>query len=240
MKRIVCLLAVLVLCISLVCPVFAADFVPSIDIKDEPDIIPGLDENGKKWIGRILDATGKFIDYVYEDCLVLTPISQVITSPLIPDHAEEMMLKVYAALKDGSMKVPYEKFSDKLDESKMVIRELIDASWLCEDHPEILEPAGVHIEITFDLGIGKDTPIYVMTYKHDVWNPIVSTVNNGDGTVTCVFEDFCPILFAVPTGSDVPPAPTGDTANLTLWFTLLAVSAAALVAVIVFRRKAVR
>lgn len=239
MRRIVTLLLVLVLCISLACPVFADEFVPSISDKNAPEIVPGKDPDGKPTIGRILK-DGEVIDYIYEGCLVVTPVSQAKTSTLIPDAAEELLLDVYAKLNSGAMQLPYEKISSKLDPKKMVIRDLFDASWLCEEHPEMVAPAGVTVELTFDLGVGKNTDVYVMTYKNNAWNPIVSVENNGDGTVTCVFEDFCPIAFAVQQGSSTPPSQTGDTADLTLWIALLAVSALGLVAVVVFRRKIVR
>ena len=239
MRRIVTLLLVLVLCISLACPVFADEFVPSISDKNAPEIVPGKDPDGKPTIGRILK-DGEVIDYIYEGCLVVTPVSQAKTSTLIPDAAEELLLDVYAKLNSGAMQLPYEKISSKLDPKKMVIRDLFDASWLCEEHPEMVAPAGVTVELTFDLGVGKNTDVYVMTYKNNAWKPIVSVENNGDGTVTCVFEDFCPIAFAVQQGSSTPPSQTGDTADLTLWIALLAVSALGLVAVVVFRRKIVR
>lgn len=239
MKRVISMLAVLVLCISLACPVFADEFVPSITDKNAPDIITIKDEEGKPAIG-IINENGKPIDYVYGGCLVVTPVSQAKTSTLIPDDAEKLLLEVYDKLNNGSMQLPYEKISDKLDPKKMVIRDLFDASWLCTDHPIEVAKPGVTVELTFNLGVGKDTDVYVMTYKNNEWNPIVSVENNGDGTVTCVFEDFCPIAFAVQQGSNVPPSQTGDNASLTLWIVLLAVSALALVAVIVFRRKIVR
>jgi len=239
MRRIVTLLLVLVLCISLACPVFADEFVPSISDKNAPEIVPGKDPDGKPTIGRILK-DDEVIDYIYEGCLVVTPVSEAKTSTLIPDDAEELLLDVYAKLNSGAMQLPYEKISSKLDPKKMVIRDLFDASWLCKEHPVMVAPLGVTVELTFDLGVGKNTDVYVMTYKNNAWNPIVSVENNGDGTVTCVFEDFCPIAFAVQQGSSTPPSQTGDTADLTLWIALLAVSALGLVAVVVFRRKIVR
>jgi hypothetical protein len=70
-----------------------------------------------------------------------------------------------------------------------------------------------------------------MTYKNNEWNPVVSTVNNGDGTVTCTFEHLCPVEFSVKT-ADEPPVQTGDDSgkDLLLWG---AVAAVALVAIVV-------
>lgn len=94
---------------------------------------------------------------------------------------------------DGSMTLPYEKVSDDIVAGNMVVRDLFDVSWRCVDHPEAIAPTGVYVELTFDLGVEKDAQVVAMTYKDEQWNPVASVVNNGDGTVTCVFENFCPV-----------------------------------------------
>ena len=62
MRRIVCLLTVLLLCVGLAMPVFAAedDFVPSITYKPEPDIVPVDDD----YIGIIRDERDEIIGYI--------------------------------------------------------------------------------------------------------------------------------------------------------------------------------
>lgn len=243
MKKVICALVVLVMCFMLACPALATQFVPSITYKDIPELVTVLDDAGNPAIARILDADGNVVDYIYdfEHCLVVTPLSKARTSELIPEDAEEELLWVYAELKKKNMQIPFEKLGEDKNEDNMVVRDLFDASWLCAEHPEMLAPAGIVIELTFNLGVSANTEVYVMTYKNDQWNNIVSVVNNGDGTVTCVFEDFCPIAFIVPRGSSSGPSQTGDAADLTLWVTLMAVSAVALVAVVALsRRKAVR
>ena len=236
MKRAIALTVVLMMCIVLAVPAFATEFVPSITYKGAPELVTYVNDNGDVVIGRILDENGNVLDEIHEHCLVVTPVSRAKTSTLIPDEAEQMLLYVYDELNDD-MQIPYDKFNAGLDASKMVVRDLFDASWLCPEHPDMVAPKGVVIELTFNLGVGKNTTVYTSSYKNNEWNPIISTTNNGDGTVTCVFEDFCPIAFSVPYGSDVPPAQTGDPADITLWVTLMAVSAVALGAVIVFSRR---
>ncbi len=233
MKKLICLLTVLALAVAFACPVFAADaFVPSISEKDEPDIVP--DDEGV--MGEIKGEDG-VIDKVEEGCLVITPISEAETSTEIPEDAREELLYVYKELLSGDMTLPYEQ--DGLDPETMVIRELIDASWLCEEHPAMLEPEGVTIDLTFDIGVDADTKVYVYVYIDGVWTA-VPVVNNGDGTVTCTFEELCPIAFCVAAGTGKPPVQTGDEFNPTIWIVLLAVSAAALVGVVVMRRKLVK
>ena len=242
MKRMISILAILVLCVNLFVPVLADDFVPSIGEKPGPTIVPVEDEDGNEAIAEILNDEGEVIGYLYEDCIVITPVSQAKTSTLIPDAAEELLLEVYAKLSNDTMQIPYDKFNANLDPDKMVIRDLYDVSWLCgegsdyvdhPDHPAIVAPKGVVIRLTFDMAIGKNATVYTSSYKNGAWNPIVSTVNNGDGTITCVFEDFCPVAFSVETSYQQPPAQTGDDMKLGLWITVMAVSVLALGALLV-------
>lgn len=233
MKKIICLLTVLLLTVALACPAFAAEsFVPSISEKEEPDIV--VDDEGVA--GVIRGEDGDILDKVEEGCLVITPISKAKTSTEIPEDAREELLYVYDELLNGDMTLPYEQ--DGLDPETMVIRDLIDASWLCEEHPAMLEPEGVTIDLTFDIGVDADTKVYVYVYIDGVWTP-VPVVNNGDGTVTCTFEKICPIAFCVSAGTGTPPVQTGDAfaSQMNMWMVLMVVSAAALVAAVVLRRK---
>lgn len=242
MKKMISLLLVAVLCIGLVCPVFADEFVPSITDKDAPDIVPVPDGEGKSCIGPLMNEDDEIIGYAYDDCLVITPISEANTSTRIPEDSKDILLDVYGKLSDGTMNLPYEKFNDNLDPSTMVIRDLFDASWLCgkdsgftdhPDHPSILAVPGNTLTITFNIGVPKNATVYVMTYINGVWEPIESCTNNGDGTVTCVFEDICPIAFSIGSQYTNPPAQTGDNSMIFLWITLLAVATLSLAALIV-------
>lgn len=236
MKRVISLVTVLLLCLSLAFPAYAAEFVPSIPEKGAPTIVPVLDGEGNEALGVIRDADGKIIGYAYaEDCLVVTSVSEAKKSTEIPSDAANLLLSVYDALSKGEMELPYEAAG--FNAKNMVIRDLIDITWLCEDHPEMIEPTGVVLVLTFDLGVAADAEVCVMTYKNDAWNHITKVVNNGDGTVTCTFEHLCPVAFSVLSGGSTPPVQTGDEFDLMLWVVLLAVSAVGLVSVAVCRRK---
>ncbi len=236
-KLLSCLIGVL-LCVSMVCPAFAAaaddTFVPSIGYKGNPDIVPVLDEDGNPHLGAFLNDEGDIIGYLDDGCLVVTSVAEAETSQDIPAAARDLLLDVYAKLMSGEMELPY---GEGLDASSMVIRDLFDVSWLCAEHPEMLEPVGVTLQLTFKVNVDADADVTVMTYKNGAWGDIVSVTNNGDNTVTCVFEDFCPVAFAVPMGeAEIPP--TGDNSQVVLWTVLMVASAAVLVGlVVVFRRK---
>ena len=65
MKKIICLLTVLLLCMSVVVPAFAAegDFVPSITYKPNPEIVP------VKKSGKVVDYKVVYCDNYLEQML---------------------------------------------------------------------------------------------------------------------------------------------------------------------------
>lgn len=224
MRKFISLMVALLVCLSLACPAFAAGttFVPSITYKDEPDIedVEMDNENvgGCLVVSSISDAKNKSTDIYQED--------------------RDLLLDVYDQLEDGSMKLPLEK--------DYVIRELVDVSFkktTCVEgehgHKEWLAQDGNTISVTFDLGVARGTEVVVLVYIDGEWKPIESVVNNGDGTVTCVFEDICPVAFCVESDKPDVPAQTGDTMgqNLILWVVLMVASLAAIVVLMARRRK---
>lgn len=235
MKKFICFITAVMLCVSLASFAFAAEveFVPSISYKGAPDIVEITDDEGNPAIGTIVDENGEVTDYLEEHCLLITPISEANTSTKIPADAKELLLSVYDQLEKGTMKLPYGK---NVDSDKMIVRDLYDVSWLCTDHPEIVALPGVTVTLTFNIGVDASTEVVVMTYKNNAWGEIVSVKNNGDGTITCVFEDFCPVAISVPVPGG-ESSDTGDKSDITLWVALLSVSAVAVVAMIALRRR---
>lgn len=259
MKRIIACIVALMVCAALALPVAASTFTPSVTYKDAPEIVPvpdgGTDSEGNPAWGIVWKDDIDF-DYIYEGCLIITSVAEASTSTEIPEDAKNLLLDVYDKLNSGDMKLPYDKLG--LDAEDMVIRDLFDASFLCGDgnftvnHPEMLKN-GALLEITFDIGAGASDKIYAMTYADGAWNPVVKTVNNGDGTVTCLFSQVCPVVFCVDTsddggsggnggGTDKPSDPddddnskTGDV-DMTLWIVLGSVSLVAVVALAVVYR----
>ena len=240
MRRLICLMLAMLLCASLVVSAFATEsvFTPSVPAKDKPTIVEIKDNQGANAIGV---TSGGVDSFIYEDCLLLTAVSEAkkggSTLETYDEEAHALLLEVYEALKSGEMQIPYEKFS--LDPNNMVIRDLFDASWLCEDlqnvsahpdnkgHEEIVAPEGVVFTFTLDLGVASDEKVHVFTYKnHEFeengersWDEIVDVVNNGDGTVTSTFEHLCVIAVCIETdgktGSNSATSPsvgpyTGD------------------------------
>lgn len=241
MKRMMCLLTVLVLCMSLAAPVFATEngFVPSITYKENPEIVPVMGQAGQEYIGVVRDENGEILDNVVHGCLDITPIAHVWDAEEeVPEDVEKLLTFVYEELNEGEMEIPYEKFEADLDSANMVIRDLFDARWICEEHREMVEKPGNTFEITFDLGVVADAQIYVMTYDEETkeWEPIVKTVNNGDGTVTCTFEHLCAIAFSMPVAPSEPPAEP-HTPNILPWVIILILAVIAFVVVLIIKNK---
>ena len=242
MRKVICLAIALLLCVSMTLPAFAAEdsFVPSITYKPNPEIVPVEGEDGEEYIGVIRDKDGNVLDYVGHGCLRITPIAHVWDEEIeVPQVIEELLLYVYEKLNDGSMKIPYDKHEAGLDAANMVIRDLFDARWVCEEHRAMIEKEGVVFELTFDLGVVADAQIFVMTYDEATkeWEPIVKTVNNGDGTVTCTFEHLCAIEFSMPVNAVTVPADDAQQANVLPWIIVLLMSAVAVVGVVVSKKK---
>lgn len=238
MKKVLSVLLIVAMMCGVMCAVSAAEteFVPSINEKAAPELVQ--DENGN--VGQLLDASGNVISYVPMNCLIITPVSQAEKSEDIPEEAKDALLNVYEALNDGSMKLPAEELDPNLSHDELVVRDLFDLSWDCSHNPsheKMVEADGVKLQVTFKAKAAANDYFYVLTYKNDAWNPIVSVTNNGDGTVTCVFEHLCPVAFVYGEDTAVPPTGSQFNAEMMLWVSVMAVSAVALTTVVFTRRK---
>lgn len=236
MKKVIALLTVLVLCAALAVPAFAAnEFTPSVSNKPAPEIVPIVLPDGKNAVAEILDGK-EVVDYVEGPCIVFTPIAKADTSELNPEDARALLKDVYQKLNAGEMTIPFaDLFGDAVKNKTMVTRDLFDVSFLCEECHAKLAEEGVTMRITFKLGVAADQKVYTTLYKDGQWVSAVECTNNGDGTVTVVAEDFCPVAFSVEVKSDQPvdpPVQTGDEAGekLYIWAIVAAVSLIAVVA----------
>ena len=162
MKKGIVVVALLAICVSLVCPAFAAEdtFVPSIGYKDGPEII---------------DAELETEDV--EACLVVTSLKGAAEKTTdISQAARDQLLQVYEKLNSGEVKLP--------GADGYVIRELVDVSWKqigCVEekhtHEDDLEKEGVVVDIDLEMGIDANTDILVYAYRDGQWALIESAKN---------------------------------------------------------------
>lgn len=124
-----------------------------------------------------------------------------------------------------------------------VVIQLVDVSFKkseCVDevshvHKETLEREDVNIKVDFDLGVSPDTVVLTLHFHDGQWIPVTSTVNNGDGSVTCEFEHFCPVAFCIE--AEEPEVPAQVDFSWLLWLILLLVCAGLVVFLVVYREK---
>lgn len=248
MKRLFTLTLAIIMILSITFSASAAQFVESITNKGAPSLVIIDKTNGKDVVGSITDPDGNKISTEYLECLIITSITDVINGKDVPEEIKKVMLEVYEQLKgDGDItkicpdlvEIVKEKWGDDKDANDLVIKDLFDVTDYCEDIPTHLKDGSI-LDLTFDIGIAPGSFIYAMVYVDGKWQPVVDTINNGDGTVTVKFDKICPVAFLVPGSGEnmsvVSPI-TSDASGIIIWGSVMAVSLLAIVALIVFRRR---
>lgn len=215
MKKLVSMAIVALLCLTMVCPAFAAsaNFVPSVSYKDEPDSV----------VATVIDGNGNNVADVTPECLDITPLSE----------GDDDLKKLYEDLLKNADDL-YEKLG--IAPGNSVIRDLFDLNLLCADIKALIE-GDKDLKITFDMGVGSDDRIHAGVYVDGEWVPAKSVVNNGDGTVTFVFSDLGSVALVVEKAGTSSDVETGDNANLVIWIAVMIAAAVALVVLITSRRK---
>ncbi len=240
MKKVVTILVVLLLCISLMAPAFAAgeDFVRSISYKDGPQTVPVTTVDDNTVVAVLVQQGVEEDTHVYDEHLVVTPISAVDEATEIPEEVRETLKEVYEELSKGEMKLPFEKYGEHAPKAP-VIRDIFDITLTHDDHHDHLSRDDVHIEMTFRLGVEAHVKVYAMSYRNDQWDPAKDVINNGDGTVTVHFDHLCPVVFAVEAedlhDSQLPEKEKDS--NLLLWVIILIACAICIVALSVVASK---
>lgn len=248
MKKIISfVLAVLVITASFAVAVSAENFVPSISYKPAPMLIGELDDDGRTVIGVVVDADGNAISTEYHECIVITPVSEAEDSEEIPEASADLLLDVYSEISENDFNLS--SLSDELNKlvandmgegknaDELIVKDLFDVTVLCDELKESLAPIGNTLTLTFDISVGKDVPVYAATFKNGKWAPVIKTVNNNDGTISCTFEDFCPVAFFVPASTEVNPPQTGDNNNTIVWAVVMVSAISLIVALVVVNRK---
>ena len=264
MRKFVIMLLVAALCVTMVCPVLAdeGDFVPSITYKPVPEFAGTESEDGQivgqtqtddvhegdvylidgelYVIGEAVHADGVDHD---QPCLVVTPLSEIMSAADVPDESREKLQWVYEQILELGMDFfadcegLQELITANLGEGKtlqdLVVKDLFDVSVLCDPLEEFLEPTGTTLCLDFDAHVEPGTFVTVLTYKGGKWNMIEDVKVLEDGSVTCdTFENFCPVVILAEATDGAPvieTVNTGDPSSMGLW---LAVAAASLVAIV--------
>lgn len=254
MKKIISLVLTLMICMSVTCTAFATAYTASVENKGAPAVVEIQDEEGNAAIAMLTGDLPEGMTFVTGDFLVVTAVADAKTSDAIPDASAQALLEVYNGLQDGSIQVPFEEL-DQENADKLVVRDLFDISWTDVDgnsFEELLNAEGVSLEMTFAMEIAADAKVYVMVYKNDTWTQIERVTNNGDGTITCVFNHLCPVAVIVEADETMDvvnlPAERAESAQSTesaesteqssaLWIGIMAAAAVALVVLFVGKKR---
>lgn len=191
-KKLVMILA-LILCVAIAVPVVAvaSGFVPSITYKGAP-LSSGI---------SMVNADGTTVAGMEDigNCVVVSTVEQARDKETdISQEDRDLLIEVYEKLEKGEMTLPIA--------GEYVIRDLVDISFLyngCRmkadhnDKPVTLREKDVFLQMTLDLGIEADAKLMVLVYVDGAWTAVKDVENNGNGTVTCLFEDICPVAFVV-------------------------------------------
>ncbi|MCD7747520.1 MAG: hypothetical protein LUI61_04230 [Firmicutes bacterium] len=113
-----------------------------------------------------------------------------------------------------------ETAKEELEENEQyVVSNLFDVTFAgteAETVEKTLDNGG-SVTLTFNVGVGKNDRFHIATKCHDVWVvlPSEQVKNNGDGTITVKFYEFCPIA-VIEVAEVVESGDTTDTdANTT-------------------------
>ena len=221
MKKLLNLILIAVLIFSLAAPVFASEvgFVPSIADKGAPVIVTTVDEEAnEEIIGHVVDANKEIVSTQYAGNWIFTPVSEAYDTKAIPTETANILIEAYNELSNENTSLT--ALCPELEEivsisgtevkaDELVVRDMFDVSLVDGKIEELLNQDENHtITLTFELDVPKEDNLFVITKCNDEWVPAVGVVNNGDGTVSVTFEQFCPVVFLtdyVESASDEAP-----------------------------------
>lgn len=235
MKKILSFVLVLALCLSMGATVLAADnLVPSIGDKNAPDVVA----DGDMVAELVKDHNRIENGEVTSEELLITPVSKVDSAEKLPEENKELLKKVYAGLRDGSIKIPYDKVVPGVDPAEMVIRDLFDVTLIGnEEHKAQLAQPDIFLRLTLDLGVKAGTEVTVMVYKDGKWESAQNIVNNGDGTVTMELPDEGPVVICVRDESTPPQTGDANRHAVAIYGSILVICLIAMIVLIVLYRK---
>ena len=201
MKRVLTVAIALLLCLSIALPlganaaIFHSPDVPKVNVNITNTTLDGLQD--VELLAVLEELANQNI--TLNDCVQITTVEDAKSgNPDITAEEKATLIAAYDALVDGSEALPID--------GEYAVREIVDISFkyegcrLIPEHgkkDEALKAEGVTLTVKLNLGVEAGANIAAFTRIDGEWAPVVETVNNGDGTVTCVFEDLCPVAFAV-------------------------------------------
>lgn len=204
MRKVLSILTVLLICLSLAVPAFAAEevYVPSITAKPAPELDQSTQEGTGVPAIQVKDEKEEIVHTSPVENLVVTAVAAVMGEQevKISEEAVETLKTAFETLDTKGVEV-FKEVAElvqlaeeaNVNVEDLVVMDLFDVTILNTELEEYLNVEGNTVELTFAANIPAEQVVYVMVFKDSKWQLAESAVNNGDGSITCVFEHFCPV-----------------------------------------------
>lgn len=221
MKKISTFILAMMLAVSTAISAGAAEFTPSVQGKEAPDLVTTVNEAGEEVVAVVRDAQGNAVEDVLSGNLIVTPVAQA------DEAAENIRTSLQAAYEQirnvsslnelvPNLETVLAGVAPDVSVDELVVRDLFDVS--VDEQVRALLEAGNSIELQFRLGVAADDLVICLhNYSEDNWEVIdqQNVVNDGDGSVTVRFTSLSPIAFAVKNTSGNSAATTAPVQNET-------------------------
>ncbi|MDP4125015.1 MAG: hypothetical protein Q8917_18240 [Bacillota bacterium] len=201
-KKIMSILAVVLLIPCLAFFTGASNFTPSVQAKDAPKIV--VKQSGSSSVyGELIDKDGKTTSQLTDSGMILvTPLSKAGTSD---EDIKNSLNSAYGKVKGASsLSTLVKGLSDAIkaldpdfSAKDLVARDLFNVTTR-GNIAQITE--NNKLRVTFDLGVSATDAVIVTMCKGDSNWPVLDSknvVNNGDGTVTVTFSELGTVLIIV-------------------------------------------
>lgn len=262
MKKIVTFLLTLTLFASMSLSAFATSgtFVPSITQKGAPQVVTTGDktEDGVDIIAIVIDKnTGEVVYRVPVGSFIITALTELDNASHLTKEDIELLRTIYKEFSEGTKtlsetteelnKLVQKYFNGEKTADDLVIKDLFDLTVVSEELANYLAQEDTRLILTFDMNLEPGQFVTIMTFKNNEWVIAEDIVNNGDGTVTAAFKNFCPVMVLVegaeadaPAVSEPPAEDTvetmdpveSDTSAAFPWWIILIIAVIAIVAVV--------
>ena len=203
----------------------AANFTPSVEGKQAPEVVSAFSEAGEEIVAVINNSQGIVVSEVPYGELIVTPVSQAssaeesIATTLEAAYTQITGVASLDELTDD-LESAIQELSDEVTVEDLVVRDLFDVT-LTGDYSEYLNTEGNSVTVRFALNLQPDALLMVLhNYSGSQWEVISNDLvtRHEDGDVSVTFHSLSPVAFVVD-GAQItidPNAPTSPQTGETL------------------------
>lgn len=198
MRKTLCIVTALVICLTLAISVAAESFVPSITAKPAPEVVKGND--AKTPAIEVVNEKDVQVESFDVNHVVIIPVADK-DKAHVDDEVQAALAEAYETLSAPNVKLDkvMPELVNVIEEAAkedpslknvkandLVVKDLFSVS-VSEELAKVLETEGNALKLTFDAKVEKGQFVVVMVCVDGKWVP-VDFVINADGTITCTME----------------------------------------------------